>query len=96
MSISEVLGGFVSETTKSLVDSPDDVNVIVSVSTKNVIIQIQALKSDIGKVIGKKGRTIEALKILTLAIKNTKFPQDIRKVSLEVLEDENSSFNFND
>lgn len=96
MSISEVLGCFVTETTKNLVDNPEDVDVFVSVSTKNVIIQIKASKSDLGKVIGKKGRTIDALKILTLAIKNTKFPQDIRKVSLEVLEDENSSFNFNE
>ena len=96
MSISEVLGCFVTETTKNLVDNPEDVDVFVSVSTKNVIIQIKASKSDLGKVIGKKGRTIDALKILTLAIKNTKFPQDIRKVSLEVLEDENSLFNFNE
>lgn len=96
MSISEVLGCFVTETTKNLVDNPEDVDVFVSVSTKNVIIQIKASKSDLGKVIGKKGRTIDALKILTLAIKNTTFPQDIRKVSLEVLEDENSSFNFNE
>ena len=42
--------------------------------------------------LGKKGRNIDALKVLTSAIKNTKYPDDIRNVSLEILEDETSEF----
>lgn len=92
--MSEILQKYVEETTKQIVDQPTAVEVETSVSTKTVIIQIRVDKSDCGKIIGKKGRTIEALKTLCTAIKNTNFPEDSRKILLEVLEDENSSFNY--
>lgn len=91
-SISDMLKDYVERETKSIVDSPDDVDVSVSVSTKAVIIQIKVAQSDCGKIIGKRGRTIDAMKVLCLAKKNTNFPDDSRRVMLEVLEDENSSF----
>lgn len=94
--MSELLKTYVENTTKQLVDEPEEVGVNVSVSTKTVIVQIKVEKLDCGKVIGKKGRTIEALKILALAIKNTHFPDDSRRVLLEVLEDEGSRFNYRD
>jgi predicted RNA-binding protein YlqC (UPF0109 family) len=90
--MSELLVEFVKATVQKLVDKPDDVNVDITVSTKSVIIQIKSAKSDIGKIVGKRGRSIEALKIITLAIKNTHFPRDTRRVSLEIIEDETSSF----
>jgi len=92
-SIVELIEGFVMKTVKLMVDRPDDVDVKVSISTKNVIVQIQVHKTDCGKIIGKKGRTIESLKIICAAIKNTKFPRDARLVSIEVLEDENYTYN---
>lgn len=91
-SISDMLKDYVERETKSIVDNPDEVNVSVSVSTKAVIIQIKVVQSDCGKIIGKRGRTIDAMKVLCLAKKNTNFPEDSRRVMLEVLEDENSSF----
>lgn len=91
-SISDMLKDYVERETRSIVDSPDDVDVSVSVSTKAVIIQIKVAQSDCGKIIGKRGRTIDAMKVLCLAKKNTNFPDDSRRVMLEVLEDENSSF----
>ncbi len=93
--MSELLNEFVSNTTKQLVDNPDEVRVHVAVSTKTVIVQIRVAQQDCGKVIGKKGRTIDALKVIALAIKNTRFPEDSRKVNLEILEDEKSSFSYN-
>ena len=90
--MSEILKDFITNTAKQVVDIPEEVKVEVSVSTKNVIIQVGVAKSDFGKIIGKKGRTIDALKIIVLAIKNTKFSGDTRKVSLEILEDENSNY----
>ena len=90
--MSNVLQSYVEETTKMLVDNPEDVIVNVSVSTKTIIIQLRVEKSDCGKIIGKKGRTIDALKILCLAIKNTQYPDDSRRILLEVLEDENSDY----
>lgn len=92
--MSELLKSFVENTTKQLVDNPDDVDINVVVSTKSVIVQIKVSKSDCGKVIGKKGRSIDALKVIALAIKNTRYPDDSRKVSLEILEDEASNFSY--
>ena len=92
MNMSEILQEFVNSTIKKIVDSPEDVKTTATVSTKSVIVQIQSDQEDLGKIIGKKGRTIESLKVLTLAIKNTQFPRDTRRVVLEIIEDEDSSF----
>jgi hypothetical protein len=90
----EMLQKYVEDTTKMIVDKPEEVRITSSTSTKAVIIQIKVDRTDCGKIIGKKGRTIDALKIICLAIKNTVFPEDSRRVLLEVLEDENSSFTY--
>lgn len=92
--MSNLLQGQVENFTRLVVDSPQEVEVSTSVSTKAIIIQIRVAKEDCGKIIGKRGRTIESLKVLCLAIKNTQFPEDSRRVMLEVLEDENSSFTY--
>lgn len=93
--ITELINQFVEETTKQIVDEPNEVHVSSSISTKAVIIQIKVAQTDCGKIIGKHGRTIDAMKVLCLAIKNTNFPDDSRRVILEVLEDEDSSFRYN-
>lgn len=85
---------YVYENIKQIVDVPDDIEVKASTSTKNLIIQIKVNDLDYGKVIGRKGNTIQALKILTSAVKNTNFPEDKRKVSLELLEDETRNFSI--
>ena len=92
MNMSEILQDYVESTIKKIVDSPEDVKITTTVSTKSVIVQIKSDQEDLGKIIGKKGRTIESLKVLTLAIKNTQFPRDTRRVVLEIIEDEDSSF----
>lgn len=90
--MSDLLRDYVEDTVKRLVDNPNEVSIFITVSTKSVIVQIKSKQEDLGKIIGKKGRTIDALKIITLAIKNTHFPRDTRRVSLEIIEDENSNF----
>ena len=92
--MSDILQNFVEVTTKQIVDSPDDVCINSSVSTKAVILQIKVAQTDCGKIIGKRGRTIDSMKVLCLAIKNTNFPEDSRRVLLEVLEDEDTSFSY--
>jgi len=92
--MSNLLKDQVENFIKLVVDAPDEVKISSSVSTKAVIIQIKVDKQDCGKIIGKKGRTIEALKVLCLAVKNTQFPEDSRRIMLEVLEEENSSFTY--
>jgi len=93
--MSEELREYVETTTKKLVDNAKEVEVKVVISTKSVIIQIRTAKSDCGKVIGKRGRTVEAIKIIILAIKNTHYPDDTRRVSIEIVEDETSDFRYN-
>jgi predicted RNA-binding protein YlqC (UPF0109 family) len=92
--MTDLLKSYVEETTKKVVDKPEDVRVRASVSTKAIIIQIEVDNRDCGKIIGKRGRTIDSLKVICLAIKNTNFPEDSRRVMLEVLEDENTSFSY--
>jgi len=93
MLITEILENYVLGTIKQIVDLPEEAQVIIAISTKSVIVQIKVDKNDCGKVIGKKGRIVEALKTIVLAIKSSKFPGDTRKVLIEVLEDEQTDFN---
>jgi len=87
----EQLKEFTTYVVKQLVTNKDYVNVSVTVSTKALIFQIEVEQPDCGKVIGKNGRTIEAIKLLLLSIKNT-FLDDKRKIYLEVVEDINSTY----
>ena len=93
--MTDLLKNYVQETTKNIVDEPEDVKVNASVSTKAIIIQIEVNNRDCGKIIGKRGKTIDSLKVLCLAMKNTNYPSDSRRVLLEVLEDENSDYSYN-
>ncbi|MBT3282479.1 MAG: KH domain-containing protein [Cryomorphaceae bacterium] len=92
--MTNVLKEYIEFTVRLVVDNPEDVRVQLTLSTKTVIAQIYVNKIDIGKVIGRKGRIIEALKVLCLSIKNTKYSDDTRKILLEVIEDEDSNFSF--
>ena len=92
MGMIDILKDYLENTIKMIVDKPAEVIVTISTSTKTILVQIKTAKIDCGKVIGRKGKTIEALKIITSAVKNTKFLEDSRNVVLEILEDEDSSF----
>ena len=92
--MTDLLKNYVEETTKQIVDDPDEVKVNVSISTKAIIVQIEVNNRDCGKIIGKRGKTIDSLKVLCLAMKNTNYPNDSRRVMLEVLEDENSEYTY--
>jgi len=52
---------FVEFIVKKLVDHPDEVKVTQIDSEKTVILELQVKEGDLGKVIGKKGRTAKAL-----------------------------------
>lgn len=67
---------------KALVDIPDQVEVMEVVGEQTTVFELKVDKSDLGKVIGKQGRTARALRtILTAA--STKLKQ--RSV-LEIIE----------
>jgi len=91
--MNEVLEDFVKVCIENLVEDLDSIFVQVILSTKSIMVNIKVDRTDLGRVIGRKGRTIEAIKLLVIAIKNTHF-NDNRQVFLELLEDDNFvSFN---
>ncbi len=92
--ISEFLQVNLTPIIRGFVDNPDSVDITVITSTKTIICQIKAVKQDYGKIIGRKGKTIESLRVITSAMKNTHFPDDLRRISLEILDDEIPSFNY--
>ncbi len=49
---------------KAVVDEPDEVSVSEQEGTQYSVIQLSVAKSDIGKVIGRQGRTIQAIRTL--------------------------------
>lgn len=68
--------------TKALVDQPEDVEVREVVGEKTTVYELRVGEGDLGKVIGKHGRTIRAIRTL-LSAAATK--QNKRAV-LEILE----------
>lgn len=82
---------FVEYVVKALVDYPDEVNVREVDGERTVVFELRLAKTDIGKVIGKNGRTISALRSLltSAAAKNG------RRAVLEIVEDVNEQGRFN-
>ncbi len=58
------LEGFVAYVVKALVDSPEEVEVTTKEEGDDKVIWITCKKEDTGKIIGKKGKTIIALRAL--------------------------------
>lgn len=72
----------VSYIAKALVDQPDQVQVTEVEGEQTSVIELKVAKEDLGKVIGKQGRTARAMRTI-LSAASTK----IRKRSvLEILE----------
>lgn len=80
--MSSELKNLIENITKALVDMPDQVEVREVEGEQTTVLELKVDKSDLGKVIGKQGRTAKALRtILTAA--STK----LRKRSvLEIIE----------
>jgi len=74
---------FVEYIVKKLVDNPEDVKVTQIDSEKTVIMELQVKEGDLGKVIGKKGRTAKALRILLTA---AGAKQGQKRAILEIIE----------
>ncbi|MBI5491455.1 MAG: KH domain-containing protein [Deltaproteobacteria bacterium] len=67
---------------KALVDNPDQVKVTEIVGERTSVIELAVAKEDLGKIIGKQGRTARAIRIILTAA-STK----LRKRSvLEIIE----------
>jgi len=67
---------------KALVDSPDDVRVTEIEGEKTSVIELNVAKDDLGKVIGKQGRTARAMRTI-LSAASTKAR---KRAVLEIIE----------
>lgn len=73
---------FVEYIAKQLVDQPDGVVIEEEMKNDKLIIKLKVQQTDIGKVIGKRGRTAFALRTLAAAV-GKKYG---KKVAVEVVD----------
>ncbi len=73
---------FVEYIIKNLVDNPDSVKINEIGGSQTKIIELSVEKADIGKIIGKKGKTINAIRTLLMSVASR---AGVR-VNLEILE----------
>lgn len=52
---------------RNLVDNPDDVEVVEAGGDRNVTLELHVNDDDLGKVIGKRGRTAKAIRAVVKA-----------------------------
>ncbi len=67
---------------KALVDNPEQVQVNEIESTQTVILELRVAKSDMGKIIGKQGKTANAIRTLLIAFSG----KTRRRYLLEIVE----------
>ena len=62
-----IMDKLLSDMVKAIVDKPDEVNVNVNESDNTRIFELAVGEGDLGKVIGKKGKNVNALRIILSA-----------------------------
>ena len=67
---------------KALVDSPDDVVVTEVEGEKTTVLELRVAPSDLGKIIGKQGKTARAIRVIL----NAASTKSRRRTVLEILE----------
>jgi len=72
----------IEQIAKALVDSPDDVSVNAIEGEQTTVLELRVAQTDLGKVIGKQGRTARSIRtILSAAGMKLK-----KRFTLEILE----------
>jgi predicted RNA-binding protein YlqC (UPF0109 family) len=67
---------------KALVDHPEEVEVAEVSGEQTIVLELKVAKDDLGKVIGKQGRTVKAMR----AILNAASSKVRKRADLEILE----------
>ena len=65
--ISQELTELIEVIARSLADNPDEVHVSTMVGEQTTVLELKVNKSDLGKMIGKKGRNAQAIRTLLIA-----------------------------
>ncbi|NOY70196.1 MAG: KH domain-containing protein [Deltaproteobacteria bacterium] len=68
---------------KALVDNPDEVEVTEVEGDQSTVLELKVAKEDLGKVIGKQGRTARAMR----TILNASSAKLKKRTVLEIVED---------
>ena len=79
-----VLKELIEYIVKSIVDSPESVNVTQIDGESTIVFELRVRQDDVGKVIGKKGRTINAIRTLV----NATAAKSNMRAMLEIVEEE--------
>ena len=66
---------------KSLVDYPDEVQVNEKIDEDSIVYELHVAANDMGKIIGKQGKTVKALRTVV----NAAAVKDNKKISIEIL-----------
>jgi predicted RNA-binding protein YlqC (UPF0109 family) len=74
--------GFVEYVVKSLVDYPDEVSITTIDNQEGATIQIRCRKEDIGKIVGKHGKIIMAIRSLVSSAAG----RQRKRISVDVLD----------
>lgn len=53
---------------RALVDSPDEVNVVEAQGTDRILLEIKVAPDDVGKIIGRQGRIIKAIRTVAKSL----------------------------
>lgn len=77
-----MLKELVEYTAKSLVDKPDEVQVVEVEGEQTTVLELRVAKEDLGKVIGKQGRTARAIRTILSAAAS----KERKRCVLEILE----------
>lgn len=72
--------GFLEFTIKSLVDHPEEVEISERETTEAIEVTIKVAREDLGKVIGKNGRVIKAIRTV---VKNV-YGNSKKKITISV------------
>lgn len=75
-----VLASALEHLVKGIVDHPDEVQVVAKSSPRGEVLEIRVNPEDLGRVIGRAGRTAKALRTLVTAL------ADGRKVRVDVVD----------
>lgn len=67
---------------RALVDDPDQVEVAEIAGEQTIVLELKVAKEDLGKVIGKQGRTVKAMRAI-LSAASSKLR---KRADLEILE----------
>jgi hypothetical protein len=76
------LPALTKELAKALVDSPEEVDVIASGDSEYVRLELEVAEDDLGRVIGRSGRTARALRTILSAAAE----KDGKRCSLDIVE----------